>query len=104
MRFMVSAVAVATLLACAQARAQGTMTVPHAGETNAPVPQSAPIDPADSPEEIAKDAARDLKDSRFYNRPGATRAHYDADWQACRLIAADRGRRRAACCSSTTRQ
>ena len=41
----------------------------------------------DSPEEIAKDAARDLKDSRFYNRPGATRAQYDSDWQDCRLIA-----------------
>ena len=41
----------------------------------------------DSPEEIAKDAARDLKDSRFYNKPGATRAQYDADWQECRLIA-----------------
>ena len=41
----------------------------------------------DSAEEIAKDAARDLKGSRFYNRPGATRAEYDADWQECRLIA-----------------
>ena len=41
----------------------------------------------DSPEEIAKDAARDLKDSRFYNKPGATRAEYDAAWQECRLIA-----------------
>ena len=41
----------------------------------------------DTPEEIAKDAARDLKDSRFYNKPGATRAQYDADWQECRLIA-----------------
>jgi len=41
----------------------------------------------DTPEEIAKDSARDLKDNRFYNRPGATRAQYDADWQECRLIA-----------------
>jgi hypothetical protein len=41
----------------------------------------------DTPEEIAKDAARDLKDNRFYNRPGATRAEYDAQWQECRLIA-----------------
>jgi hypothetical protein len=41
----------------------------------------------DTPEEIAKDAARDLKDNRFYNKPGATRAQYDADWQECRLIA-----------------
>ncbi len=48
--------------------------------------QPAPVN-NDSPEEIAKDAQRDLKDSRFYNRPGATRAQYDADWQECRLIA-----------------
>jgi hypothetical protein len=41
----------------------------------------------DTPEEIAKDAARDLKDNRFYNKPGATRAEYDRDWQECRLIA-----------------
>lgn len=41
----------------------------------------------DTPEEIAEDAARDLRDSRFYNRPGATRAQYDAEWQECRLIA-----------------
>jgi hypothetical protein len=52
----------------------------------AAAPAAAP--PADdSAEEIAKDAARDLKDSRFYNKPGATRAQYDADWQECRLIA-----------------
>ena len=48
--------------------------------------QPAP-DNKDTPEEIAKDAARDLKDNRFYNKPGATRAQYDADWQECRLIA-----------------
>lgn len=48
--------------------------------------QPAPVN-NDTPEEIAKDAARDLKDSRFYNKPGATRAQYDADWQECRLIA-----------------
>lgn len=48
-------------------------------------PASTP--PEDTPEEIAADAARDLKDNRFYNRPGATRADYDAAWQACRLIA-----------------
>lgn len=50
--------------------------------TETPVPAS-----ADSPEEIAKDSARDLKDSRYYNKPGATRANYDKDWQECRLIA-----------------
>lgn len=42
---------------------------------------------SDTPEDIAQDAARDLKDSRFYNKPGASRAEYDADWQTCRLIA-----------------
>jgi hypothetical protein len=50
-----------------------------------------PIQPSailkDTPEDIAKDAARDLKNSRFYNKPGATRAQYNADWQDCRLIA-----------------
>ncbi|MFS0737945.1 hypothetical protein ABC347_12925 [Sphingomonas sp. 1P06PA] len=49
--------------------------------------QDAAMPPADTPEEIAKDAARDLKGSRFYNKPGATRAQYDTDWQQCRLIA-----------------
>lgn len=56
---------------------------------------AAPTQPADaladlSPEErqeIADDSARDLRESRFYNRPGATRADYDAEWQECRLIA-----------------
>lgn len=42
--------------------------------TDTPVPAS-----ADTPEEIAKDSARDLKDSRYYNKPGATRADYDKD-------------------------
>jgi hypothetical protein len=49
--------------------------------------QPANMPKEDSAEEIAKDASRDLKDSRFYNKPGATRAQYDADWQECRLIA-----------------
>lgn len=40
-----------------------------------------------SPAEIAEDSARDLKDSRYYNKPGATRADYDKAWQECRLIA-----------------
>ena len=44
----------------------------------------------DTPEEIAKDAARDLKDNRFYNKPGATRAQYDVDWQECRSLAGRR--------------
>ena len=50
------------------------------------VARAADID-ADVAQEIAEDAARDLKDSRFYNRPGASLADYNADWQTCRLIA-----------------
>jgi hypothetical protein len=67
--------------------AQAMLPVPYGGAAPKPVPQKPPADPKDTPEEIAKDAARDLKDSRFYNKPGATRAQYDADWQECRLIA-----------------
>lgn len=82
---------VASLLATAlplnAALAQAVMQVPVGGATPAPVPVSPPADPDDSPEDIAKDAARDLKDNRFYNKPGATRAQYEADWQECRLIA-----------------
>lgn len=67
--------------------AQASMNVPVGGTGGAPVAQTPPADAEDTPEEIAKDAARDLKDNRFYNKPGATRAQYDADWQTCRLIA-----------------
>lgn len=63
-----------------------TMMVPVGGITPKAVPQH-PLDPKDSPEEIAKDAQRDLRDNRFYNKPGATRGDYDRDWQECRLIA-----------------
>jgi len=63
-----------------------TMPVAYGGGSAVPVAQN-PVDPKESPEEMAKDAARDLKDNRFYNKPGATRAQYDADWQRCRLIA-----------------
>lgn len=70
---------------CAQA--QTVTSIPMSASNNAPVSQQPPADPRDTPEEIAKDAARDLKDGSFYNRPGATRADYDADWQTCRLIA-----------------
>lgn len=66
------------------------MTLP-AQPTPQPIVAARPAQPPradeDSPEEIAKDSARDLKDSRFYNKPGATRADYDRDWQECRLIA-----------------
>lgn len=55
------------------------LAMPGAAQTEAP--------DADEAAEFAEDAARDLKDSRFYNRPGATRADYDRDWQECRLIA-----------------
>jgi hypothetical protein len=68
----------------ALAQAGNTMFVPTG--TSAPAVPQEPVSD-DSPEDIAKDAARDLKDSRFYNKPGATRAQYDSDWQTCRLIA-----------------
>lgn len=61
--------------------------VPVGGGATEPVPQDPAADPKDSPEEIARDSARDLNGSRFYNKPGATRAQYDAAWQDCRLIA-----------------
>ncbi|MES3151921.1 hypothetical protein [Sphingomonas faeni] len=67
--------------------AQAVMPVPYGGTRPAPVPQSPTVNPKDTPEEIAKDSARDLSDDHFYNRPGATRASYDAAWQRCRLIA-----------------
>jgi len=79
---------VAAALAAAlpyQAAAQDVIQGPT-GNNPAPVAQTpAPTD--QTAEEIAEDAARDLRDSSFYNRPGATRADYDRDWQACRLIA-----------------
>ena len=66
----------------------GTIAAIGAGLCLAAPGQTQPaVTGTESPEEIAKDAARDMKDSRFYNRPGATRAQYDADWQECRLIA-----------------
>jgi hypothetical protein len=37
--------------------------------------------------DVPEDAAHDLAADKFYNRPGATRAQYIADWEACRLIA-----------------
>ena len=74
---------IALALALGQARVESVPARPVA----APAKPAAKIKNDDSPEEIAKDSARDLKDSRFYNKPGATRAQYDADWQECRLIA-----------------
>ncbi len=72
--------------AAAATQQQEMLLVPTGDQSAKPVPQTA-VDATDSPEEIAKDAAGDLKDSRFYNKPGATRAQYNADWQQCRLIA-----------------
>ena len=78
-------IALATLFAAAQMQA---VTVPAQPLRQPAAPPHVAAGPnEDSPEEIAKDSARDLKDSRFYNKPGATRAQYDADWQECRLIA-----------------
>lgn len=84
-RLLVAAL-LATALPVDQASAQNTLLVPTGGSNPAPVSVTPPPTD-DTPESIARDAARDLKDSRFYNRPGATRAQYDADWQECRLIA-----------------
>jgi hypothetical protein len=83
----VAGVALAAALPVQPLLAQASMNVPYGGDMPAPVPQDPPINPKDTPEEIAKDATRDLKGNRFYNKPGATRAQYDADWQECRLIA-----------------
>jgi hypothetical protein len=89
MRFKsLGAALAASILASSPLFAQATTLVKVEGSNPAPVPQQPPVEMNDdSPEDIAKDAARDLKDSRFYNKPGATRAQYDADWQRCRLIA-----------------
>ena len=78
MPFVFVAVATAALVAPQSAAAS---------EPVAATPQNAVAPTDDTPEEIAKESARDLKDSRVYNKPGATRAQYDADWQRCRLIA-----------------
>lgn len=40
----------------------------------------------DAPEEIARSAMADMTGATFYNKPGATRAQYLADWQQCRVI------------------
>ncbi len=71
---LLASAAVACAIFSNYAYAQATTMVPYGGGKPAPVPQTPPQDPKDSPEEIAKDAARDLKDTRFYNKPGATRA------------------------------
>jgi hypothetical protein len=83
---MMTGIALAVALAAAQMQ---TVTVPTGSQRRLPekAPTAAALKGDESPEEIAKDSARDLKDSRFYNKPGATRAQYDADWQTCRLIA-----------------
>jgi hypothetical protein len=83
---LASVLAAVTFAQPATAQQSSVMFVPVGGGTTKPVPQH-PVDPKDSPEEIAKDAQRDLRDNRFYNKPGATRAQYDSDWQECRLIA-----------------
>jgi hypothetical protein len=79
--------AVVLIQGVANAQTSQVMTMPTAGSNPAPVAQTPPPSNDDTPEEIAKDAARDLKESRFYNKPGATRDQFNADWQECRLIA-----------------
>ena len=76
----------ATALPVQPIAAQAVINIPYGGVTPAPVPITPPPTD-DTPESIAREAAGDLKDGYFYNRPGATRAQYDADWQECRLIA-----------------
>lgn len=78
--------ALAIALPAQSVLAQNVLNVPTGNGNPKPVSVTDPVG-KETPDEIAKDAARDLKDTRFYNRPGATRAQYDADWQACRLIA-----------------
>ena len=85
---MRSTIAAASLLATilvAQPASADVLMVPVGGTKPKPVPIHP--DAKDSPEEVAKDAGRDLRDNQFYNKPGATRAQYDANWQECRLIA-----------------
>jgi hypothetical protein len=76
-----------TIALAMAAAAQGTVVIPGKSVEQPAKVEKAKADKDDTPEEIAQDAARDLKDSRFYNKPGATRAQYDSDWQECRLIA-----------------
>jgi hypothetical protein len=76
-----------TIALAMAAAAQGTVVIPGQALEQPAKAEKPQASDDDTPEEIAKDAARDLKDSRFYNKPGATRAQYDADWQECRLIA-----------------
>ncbi|MFL6741537.1 MAG: hypothetical protein ACJ8D6_02110 [Sphingomicrobium sp.] len=86
MRMFSALAAMLAAAAAVQPAYADILNVPVGGTNPKPVPIH-PVDSKDSPEEIAKDAARDLRDSMFYNKPGATRAQYDADWQECRLIA-----------------
>lgn len=87
-RISLSAVCAVSIFALFAGQAAAQVTVIQTPPSNAaPVAQQPPENPEDTPEEIAQDAARDLRDSSFYNKPGATRAQYDADWQTCRLIA-----------------
>lgn len=62
---------------------QGRRTTPQARAAAA----AAGMADEESAEKIAEEAQRDLRESRFYNRPGATRAQYNEEWQTCRLIA-----------------
>lgn len=84
---LLAVVAMAAGFPAQHVAAQSTIMVPTGGGNPTPVPQAPPPDPDDTPESIARDAARDLRDTRFYNKPGATRADYDRAWQECRLIA-----------------
>jgi hypothetical protein len=77
----------------AAAPAATTTAAPPAPQRRSLTPQARAAAAADdmaddeSAEKVAEEAQRDLRESRFYNRPGATRAQYNEEWQTCRLIA-----------------
>jgi hypothetical protein len=73
----------APVQAAQPAAPQGRRTTPQARAAAA----AAGMADEESAEKIAEEAQRDLRESRFYNRPGATRAQYNEEWQTCRLIA-----------------
>lgn len=43
--------------------------------------------PGLSPQDIARESAKDLQPGQYYNKPGASRTDYDRDWNACRIVA-----------------
>lgn len=89
---------IATLFAMSIALAQSSPGIvygppkppPTARETyDAMVEAAALVDPAprdDSRDQQRRMASSDRDDTRFFNRPGATRADYDTQWRTCQQI------------------